>query len=187
MLTIIMTESLQRVLTVFPFSSSFTSPNYSNMAFQLLAYAVENITGTPFPELIKSQLIQPLNLRNTFVTMPSSNQTSNAFILPGWDYDFGDEAPYVFSYLLLRFFFFFLSMLTEEKIKQNGRLLHVCLRHVHHRLVHPSLHSAPTSDHAEMAQAGNPHSKLIHLNWCAVGDYAPRYPHFQLVPQHARL
>jgi len=109
MLTIIMTESLQRVLTVFPFSSSFTSPNYSNMAFQLLAYAVENITGTPFPELIKSQLIQPLNLRNTFVTMPSSNQTSNAFILPGWDYDFGDEAPYVFSYLLLRFFFFFVN------------------------------------------------------------------------------
>lgn len=95
MLMLSAAEALQRVLTVFPFSSSFTSPNYSNMAFQLLAYAVENITGTPFPELIKSQLIQPLNLRNTFVTTPSSNQTSNAFVLPGWDYDLGDESPYV--------------------------------------------------------------------------------------------
>ncbi len=68
------------------------------MAFQLLAYAVENITGTPFPDLVKRQIIEPLNLRRTFLTTPS-NLTSNAAIAPGWDQDFGDEAPSAGYYL----------------------------------------------------------------------------------------
>lgn len=61
------------------------------MAFQILAYAIETITQIPFPELVKSQLIQPLNLTRTYVTKPS-NET-NAVIYDGWDLDFGDEAP----------------------------------------------------------------------------------------------
>ena len=81
------------MLTVFPFSTSFNTPNYSNMAFQLLAYAVENITGTPFPELVKTQLIEPLNLKRTYLSNPG-NLTTDAAITAGWDNDFGDEAPY---------------------------------------------------------------------------------------------
>jgi CubicO group peptidase (beta-lactamase class C family) len=62
------------------------------MAFQILAYAVENITGTPFPDLVRKQLIEPLNLRHTFLTTPS-NITTDAAITTGWAQDFGDEAP----------------------------------------------------------------------------------------------
>ncbi|KAK4446478.1 beta-lactamase/transpeptidase-like protein [Podospora aff. communis PSN243] len=98
LLTRPLAEALQSVLTVYPFSSAFNTPNYSNMAFQLLAYAVENITDTPFPDLVRKQLLEPLNLRNTFLTLPS-NLTINAVKLPGWDQDFGDEAPSAGYYL----------------------------------------------------------------------------------------
>ncbi|KAK0725685.1 hypothetical protein B0H67DRAFT_551187 [Lasiosphaeris hirsuta] len=62
------------------------------MAFQFLAYAAENITGTPFPELVISQLIKPLNLTRTYLTNPGS-AFPNSVIIDGWDLDFGDEAP----------------------------------------------------------------------------------------------
>ncbi|KAK0612115.1 beta-lactamase/transpeptidase-like protein [Immersiella caudata] len=94
----ILTEALQAVLTVFPFTSAFSSPNYSNMAFQLLAYAIENITATPFPDLVRKQLIEPLNLRHTFLTTPT-NLTADAVKVSGWDQDFGDEAPSAGYYL----------------------------------------------------------------------------------------
>jgi hypothetical protein len=68
------------------------------MAFQLLAYAVENITATPFSTLVRTQLLEPLNLRHTFLTTPT-NLTTDAVVLPGWDQDFGDEAPAAGYYL----------------------------------------------------------------------------------------
>ena len=92
------TEAIQAMLTVFPFSSAFSTPNYSNMAFQLLAYAVENITGTPFSDLVKRQLVEPLNLRRTFLTTPS-NITTDVAITDGWGQDFGDESPSAGYYL----------------------------------------------------------------------------------------
>jgi len=61
------------------------------MAFQILAYAVENITATPFPTLVRQQLIEPLNLRRTFVTHPGN--ISDFTLAGGWDSDFGDLAP----------------------------------------------------------------------------------------------
>ncbi|KAK0648682.1 beta-lactamase/transpeptidase-like protein [Cercophora newfieldiana] len=91
-------EALQSALTIFPFSSAFNTPNYSNMAFQILAYAVENITGTAFPDLVRKQLLEPLNLRNTFLTLPP-NTTTNAAITDGWTQDFGGLSPSAGYYL----------------------------------------------------------------------------------------
>jgi len=80
-----------RHLEVWPFSQPFNTPNYSNMAFQILAYAVENITATPFLTLVRQQLIEPLNLRRTFVTHPGN--ISDFALAGGWVSDFGDLAP----------------------------------------------------------------------------------------------
>jgi hypothetical protein len=82
---------MQYVLKTYPLAKSYRTPNYSNMAFQLLAYAVENITGQAFPDLVVEQLIEPLGLTRTYVTNPGND--SNAIIYTGWDLDFGDEAP----------------------------------------------------------------------------------------------
>jgi len=62
------------------------------MAFQLLAYAVENITSTPFPDLVEQRLINPLKLSRTLVATPT-NLTSDFVRAAGWDQDFGDESP----------------------------------------------------------------------------------------------
>lgn len=82
---------MRYVLQTWPLAASYRTPNYSNMAFQLLAYAVENITGTPFPDLVMEQIVKPLNLTRTFLAHPGND--TNAVIVDGWDIDFGDEAP----------------------------------------------------------------------------------------------
>jgi CubicO group peptidase (beta-lactamase class C family) len=61
------------------------------MGFQILAYAVENITGIAFPDLVVQELIEPLELHRTYVTNPGN--VSDAVKYIGWDLDFGDEAP----------------------------------------------------------------------------------------------
>ena len=80
------------ILRQFPFTLSDRTPGYSNVAFQLLAYAAESITGTPFPAIVKSQLIDPLRLSRTYLTNPGGN-FSDAVIIDGWEIEFGDEAP----------------------------------------------------------------------------------------------
>lgn len=79
------------MLQTYPLAKSYRTPNYSNMAFQLLAYAVENITGKAFPDLVVEQLIEPLDLHRTYVTYPGND--TDAVVYTGWDLDFGDEAP----------------------------------------------------------------------------------------------
>lgn len=86
------TEAMELTLRQFPFTLSDRTPGYSNVAFQLLAYAAENITGMPFPEIVTSQLIDPLDLSRTYLTNPGNN-FSDAVIIDAWDIEFGDEAP----------------------------------------------------------------------------------------------
>ncbi|KAK2878142.1 hypothetical protein FQN49_001117 [Arthroderma sp. PD_2] len=43
-------------------------PAYSNVAFALLQYALENMTNQSFPDLFASKLIKPLNLKDTYYT-----------------------------------------------------------------------------------------------------------------------
>lgn len=49
----------------------FHTPTYSNLAFQLLAYALENITSTPFDELVNATLSH-LPLNSTYLNLPPS-------------------------------------------------------------------------------------------------------------------
>lgn len=79
----------------YPLSISDNTPGYSNMAFQILSYAAEKITSTPFPELIKRHLIKPLNLKRTFVTSPGDAFPDSVIIPQAWELEMGDLAPYV--------------------------------------------------------------------------------------------
>jgi len=81
-------EMILRKQPVFP---SYQSPAYSDMAFQLLAYAIENITGQQFATLVEDELLKPLGLTRTFLSTPTND--SNAVIVDGWTADFGDLAP----------------------------------------------------------------------------------------------
>ncbi|MFD2935918.1 serine hydrolase [Spirosoma flavum] len=50
------------------------NPHHSNVAAQLLGYILEKIYQMPFEELVKTQIEQPLGLRNTFASESSSDQ-----------------------------------------------------------------------------------------------------------------
>jgi hypothetical protein len=55
---------------VFPTS---TTPIYSNAAFQLLGYALENITATPFETMFNRSIVTPLGLTRTSYNLPLDN------------------------------------------------------------------------------------------------------------------
>ncbi|KAL1894019.1 hypothetical protein Sste5346_006161 [Sporothrix stenoceras] len=81
-----------------PIFESYVSPAYSNAAFQILAYALENMTGSTMPELFDKHLVQQLNLTGTFYTVPPDNVTANGMIpynttYSWWNADALDEAP----------------------------------------------------------------------------------------------
>ncbi|KAK3324921.1 beta-lactamase/transpeptidase-like protein [Apodospora peruviana] len=84
-------ESLQLMVAKPPVTPTYYSPTYSNMAFQLLAYAVENITGQSFSSLVHDSVISPLNLTRTFLSPPLND--TDAVVVDGFARDLGDAAP----------------------------------------------------------------------------------------------
>ncbi|KXX82206.1 Penicillin-binding protein 4 [Madurella mycetomatis] len=89
--SLISAESIALIRQSYPISPTYHTPAYSNMAFQLLGYAAENITGKPFARLIEERLLSPLNLNRTFLSIPLND--SNAIVANGWTLEFGEEAP----------------------------------------------------------------------------------------------
>lgn len=76
-----------------PIYASSTAPIYSNVAFQMLGYALENITGVALATSVNDSLITPLNLTASSWTVPTSNSSG---IIPNgssWGFDAGDETP----------------------------------------------------------------------------------------------
>lgn len=79
-----------------PVTSPFNTPAYSNAAYQILGYALENITGQSMEALFNKSLVEPLTLSGTSYRIPSSLDTA---IVPynttisWWDGDLLDETP----------------------------------------------------------------------------------------------
>ncbi|TGJ83614.1 hypothetical protein E0Z10_g5138 [Xylaria hypoxylon] len=78
----------------YPSLPPFTTPAYSNVAFQLLGYALETITGKAFESLLEETIIKPLDLKNTFLRAP---EHARGVIpgdpdLTGWSFDLGEAA-----------------------------------------------------------------------------------------------
>lgn len=71
------------------------TPVYSNVAFQILGYVVENATGHSYNDLVHSELIDRLGLNGSYSSPPDPKLG----IIPGdvrsslWSLDFADENP----------------------------------------------------------------------------------------------
>ncbi|KAF2176034.1 beta-lactamase/transpeptidase-like protein [Zopfia rhizophila CBS 207.26] len=51
-----------------------TTPIYSNTGFIILAYALENITGKPYKDMLQRSVIDPLHLYSTSVSKPDDSR-----------------------------------------------------------------------------------------------------------------
>ena len=78
-----------------PLHAPYQTTTYNNVAFVLLSYVAEAITGKPFMKMIEDTVIVPLNLTRTF-THPTKDEFG---VIPGtiedtmWSADLGNEAP----------------------------------------------------------------------------------------------
>lgn len=79
-----------------PLAPSSSTPIYSNVAFQILAYALEEITGESYEDLLQHDIIDRLHLNHTTYSAPSPALG----VIPesgvngsSWNLDIGDETP----------------------------------------------------------------------------------------------
>jgi CubicO group peptidase (beta-lactamase class C family) len=66
------------------------------MAFQILGYALEAITGKNISDVLSTEMFSPLGLRDTSLTVPLN--ATNAIIpfnttISGWNANAADEGP----------------------------------------------------------------------------------------------
>ena len=72
------------------------SPAYSNVAYILLAFALENISGKSWLDMLTNNIIKPLDLQSTYYSTPSDPSRG---VIPGnatevgWNNQLGDEGP----------------------------------------------------------------------------------------------
>ncbi|RGP63530.1 beta-lactamaselike 1 [Fusarium sporotrichioides] len=83
--------------TSFPVTSAGNTPVYSNLAYQILTYSLEGMTGKSFEQSIKSSLLRPLSMKRTTLEAPKGKR--NAMIpenelLSWWNITTGDASPY---------------------------------------------------------------------------------------------
>ncbi|KAG5789929.1 hypothetical protein H9Q69_011012 [Fusarium xylarioides] len=92
-------EFFQGIMTqsFFPITSTANTPVYSNVAYQLLAYALEGMTRKPFKKSFQSSLLDPLSMKRTSLEAPKSKE--NAIIpeneqVSWWNITTADGSPY---------------------------------------------------------------------------------------------
>lgn len=84
---------------MYPSFAPWTTPAYSDIAFQLLSYALENIAGRPFNVSLAEKVLKPLGLSHTF--LQGANESMG--IVPrlsdsrSWKVHIGDLNPYDLS------------------------------------------------------------------------------------------
>ncbi|KAM5349515.1 hypothetical protein ACJ41O_006020 [Fusarium nematophilum] len=79
-----------------PVTSTSNTPVYSNMAYQILAYALEAMTNRTFEESLYSSLLDPLGMNRT--TLEAPEDKTNAVIpgnedTSGWNLKMSDSSP----------------------------------------------------------------------------------------------
>ncbi|KAJ5368394.1 uncharacterized protein N7496_008154 [Penicillium cataractarum] len=78
-----------------PIVPTSSTPVYSNAAFQILAYALETMTGQSYEVLLQRDIITPLGLNGTYYKTPniSLGVVPNDSGEYWWNFDLGDEGP----------------------------------------------------------------------------------------------
>ena len=90
-----LTEFFNGLLRAPPSFAPSTTPAYTNTGYQILAYALEGITGKSFRSMMEESILSPLGLRHTYY----GNAPASEGIIPGtpkdaeWTYQLGDENP----------------------------------------------------------------------------------------------
>jgi CubicO group peptidase (beta-lactamase class C family) len=80
---------------MYPSYPAWQTATYSDVAYQLLAYALENITGKKFIDILTDRIIKPLGLNRTYY----ENPPESVGIIPGtvkdtyWNVSLGDASP----------------------------------------------------------------------------------------------
>lgn len=76
-----------------PVYAPFTTPVYSNTAFQILGYVIENVTGEPYEVAVEHNIFKPLDLSRTSLKPP---RKSSWGVIPvgdsWWDTDQGGQS-----------------------------------------------------------------------------------------------
>ncbi|KUJ16559.1 beta-lactamase/transpeptidase-like protein [Mollisia scopiformis] len=89
------TQFFETFQHLYPAFASAETPAYSNIAFQVFAYALEGITGKSFESSIEDGILKPLGLSHTFYNAPNESLG----VIPGtwkatqWAVQLGDETP----------------------------------------------------------------------------------------------
>ena len=80
-----------------PVFAPSTTPIYSNVAFQILAYALENMTNNKsFGSILSKKILKPLHMDGTSISQPKN---ASVGAIPGnipntgWDLDVGEAMP----------------------------------------------------------------------------------------------
>jgi hypothetical protein len=78
-----------------PVFTPYQSPAYSNVAFQLLGYAIESITGDTFPNVLKTKVFGPLNMTHSSYSKPADSLGVIPFVSEDlwWNVSMGDLTP----------------------------------------------------------------------------------------------
>ncbi|KAL1981851.1 hypothetical protein VTN96DRAFT_2096 [Rasamsonia emersonii] len=88
-------QFFQGLLKRHPVVPTSSTPIYSNAAFQILGYVLEDIANQTYASILLEDIIRPLNLSRSSYTTPDDkygvipiNDTAS-----GWNLDLGDEGP----------------------------------------------------------------------------------------------
>ncbi|KAK8050326.1 beta-lactamase family protein [Apiospora phragmitis] len=87
-------QFFEGIANAYPSFAPWKTPAYSNIAFQLLSYALETMTGRSFVASLNVTVLNPLNMRHTYY----DNPPDSVGIIPratgsGWRANIGDESP----------------------------------------------------------------------------------------------
>ena len=76
---------------------------YSNVAYMLLGYALEEATGLSYSDVLKKSITEPLGLKDTGIEVPDpSRAILPADAAPWFDFDFEYVNPYAIPILIFR-------------------------------------------------------------------------------------
>jgi CubicO group peptidase (beta-lactamase class C family) len=67
---------------------------YSDVSWELLAYALENMTGRKFQDMLETDVLKPLGLNHTFLFAPNASlgAITGDLVATGWWYSLGETA-----------------------------------------------------------------------------------------------
>jgi CubicO group peptidase (beta-lactamase class C family) len=86
-------QLLDGLLESKPVAAANLRPAYSSMSFTRISYALQNVTGKNYSQLLREETTEPLGLASTF---PSPGEDARAVVPPVenyWGAEYGDNAP----------------------------------------------------------------------------------------------